>query len=139
MYVNYKRANLAVVNTVSGATFTFMPGINNIDGKLWNALLENKHFKADVDAKIYVVETEDDQDDDHDDIPIQNQPAPLAKVQEDSTFRLINETFDIKTLKEMRRNETRRPVLDRIEAQIQRVQDERRNNRGRVNTDEDNG
>jgi hypothetical protein len=186
MFVNYKLPNVAQVHTASGASFTFIPGVNQIDSTLWKQLLENKHFKNDVDAKHYVVEINDDQsvdDEDDDDLdqggddddgedntptppPQNSKPAskpagetkpqaesgPLTKMasavssavssafsgaSDDTTSRVISETYDIKTLKEMRRSETRRAVLDKIDAQILRLQEERRSNRGRVNTEEE--
>ncbi len=145
MYVKYKKPNIAVVHTAAGATFTFIPGVNEIDSKLWSQLLENKNFKADVDAKHYVVEIDDDEDDIDVDVPNPEagpdapKPfAPLSKASDDKTARLISETYDIKTLKDMKRNETRRNVIELIDAQINKLQEDRRANRGRVNTDEEN-
>ena len=139
MYVNYKRPNIAAVYTTTGASFTFIPGINEIDSKLWSQLLENKNFKADVDAKAYVVELDNDDSESDDDAPGANasHPAPLAKAVEDQTSRIITQTYDIKTLKEMKRNETRRNVIDQIDAQITRLNEDRRANRGRIQSDEE--
>lgn len=134
MLVNYTKPNVSLAYTSMGEPFTFIPGINQINEPLWKRLLENKHFKSDVDAKVYIVEDEKDPE-----IGDDGEPAPILKnISSDKDItRIIKDTYDLKTLKEMRRSETRRDVISTIDAQIQKLQEERRNARGRANQDEE--
>lgn len=118
MLVKYLKERPCRAFDKKGVATQFIPGINRIKESTWKSLLLNKNFRRDVAREYFQV-------------VIEKEPEPMADGAEGSDLTLfetvrqakpiIMETYDRKLLLSWRSRETRKTIVDEIDAQIARI------------------
>ena len=118
MLVKYTLPRPSRVFTKAGKAHQFIPGINELSSDLWAELMKNRNFKEDVEAEHYEVVMEEDAPED-DGLP----GTPLATFENvRDAFPIIKDTYDRKLLLQWRGHETRKTVVNEIDAQLARIE-----------------
>lgn len=118
MLVRYVKERPCRAFDKKGGVTQFIPGINRIKESTWKSLLQNKNFRRDVEREYFQ-------------IVIEKEPEPLSDGAEGSDLTLfetvrqakpiIMETYDRKLLLSWRSRESRKTIVDEIDAQIARI------------------
>ncbi len=110
MLINYKKPNIRGIGPI-----TLKPGINDVDADLWASVQKDYHvgIKRMIDADLLEI-VEDAKGD-----PIES--ADVSKLNEKKAVALVKETVDELLLMQWHEADKRKPVLEAIEKQLDKL------------------
>ena len=119
MLVRYNQKNM-ISAKAKGKWIRFVPGINEVSSENWQSLIENKNFKKNVDKGLLVVVGDQESDD---------MSGALSKVDGVVEAKnMVRETFDIRLLKQWQSEEKRKTVLQVIDEQLEKIENQTKAN-----------